>query len=87
MGRILIDVVIGLLLFAFLWKTLGKVLICWLVPIRDVREPDVDPTNAAELKALKAVLIEKQSKLKNKGEIAQIQKQLHEVNEKLSKFA
>ncbi len=87
-AQILIDAILILLLFLFCWKVIGRPLINWLAPVRDVREPDVaDPTNAAQLRALKAKLIEKQTLLKNKHEIAQVQKQLAEVNDKLANLA
>ncbi len=82
-----IDAVIILLLFLFVWKTIGRGLIAWMTESKVARKPDVDPTNAQELKALRSTLVLKRNKLKNKGEIEQVQQQLNEVNAKLADLA
>lgn len=87
MNKILIDAVLAILLFLFVWHTLGKPLVRWSSSETDVREPDVDPTDAVALKELKVKLTERLTKLKNKREIAQLRKQLNEVNAALADLA
>ncbi len=86
MNKILFDFILIILLFLFIWKVLGKALIRTVAPEPNVREPDVDPTNASELRVLRATLAEKLTKLKNKNQIAQVQKQLDEVDANLAKL-
>jgi hypothetical protein len=85
-GRYLIDVVIAILLFLFVWYLLGRPIIRIFTPKAEPLPP-IDKTSAVELKRLKADLEAKKAKLRNKREIDRIQEQINEVNSHLADLA
>lgn len=84
MGKVLIITGVTVLIFFFLWFTVGRPLLRMYLHNEPDLEPIKEDASAEELKQLRTQLEARKAKLKNKVEIAKVQDQLNEVNAKLA---
>lgn len=76
MGKYLIDAALAIILFLFLYR----------IALRYFLPKQPDPTNAEQLRSTRETLIRKQSKLRNKTEIAKLEVEITKLNAALAEL-